>query len=332
MPSSTPTVSDHNLPQKPLTLVQVAQVPPQPKEATWLIEQLWLASGVGLLGGHAKACKTYLAAELSLAVASGKPALGRFAVPRPGPVLFFGAEDSLAALRSRFEGLAITRGCVLDHLAVFLIDVPVLRLDSAQDLKRLRVAIASCKPRLVVLDPFVRLVGRIDENSAADVSAVLGALRTIQRDLDVAILLTHHTRKSPVSHPNQAFRGSTDFAAWSDSNLLLARKDKHLVLTVEHRSAPSPEPMSLSLAQDPAPHLVAQSPHSIAATVVSASNLDPLLDDIRRHLRAAPQPLTTVEIRDRLRRRKCDVVAALERLRADRLITRTATGWKTLSQ
>ena len=329
MPSSTPTVSEHNCTSSPLTLVQVAQVPPQPKEATWLIETLWLASGVGLLGGHAKACKTYLAAELSLAVASGKPALGCFAIPRPGPVVFFGAEDSLSALRARFAGLAQARGCDLDHLAVFLIDVPVLRLDSAHDLARLRAAIASCKPRLVVLDPFVRLVGRIDENSAADVSAVLGALRALQRDLDVAILLTHHTRKSPVSQPNQAFRGSTDFAAWSDSNLLLARHKDHLVLTVEHRSAPSPQPLSLSLAQDPAPHLVSQSQSPpVSAT---ASTLDPLLDDICRQLRAASRPLTTVQIRDRLRRRKSDVVAALQRLQADRVITRTATGWQVVS-
>ena len=330
MPSSTPTAFEHNRSSNPLTLVQVARVPPQPKEATWLIEQLWLASGVGLLGGHAKACKTYLAAELALAVASGKPALGRFPIPRPGPVVFFGAEDSLSALRARFEGLAQARGCDLEQLAVFLIDVPVLRLDSPQDLARLRAAIASCKPRLVVLDPFVRLVGRIDENSAADVSAVLGALRALQRDLDVAILLTHHTRKSPVSHPNQAFRGSTDFAAWSDSNLLLARKDQHLVLTIEHRSAPAPQPLSLSLAQDPAPHLVALSPHGPAAPVDNSSNSDPLTDDIRRQLHDASRPLTTVEIRDRLRRRKSDVVAALQRLRADRLITRTGTGWQAL--
>ena len=115
MPSSTPTAFEHNRSSNPLTLVQVARVPPQPKEATWLIEQLWLASGVGLLGGHAKACKTYLAAELALAVASGKPALGRFPIPRPGPVVFFGAEDSLSALRARFEGLAQARGCDLEH-------------------------------------------------------------------------------------------------------------------------------------------------------------------------------------------------------------------------
>jgi hypothetical protein len=296
-----------------------------------LIEKLWLASGVGLLGGQAKVCKTYLAAELSLAVASGKPALGRFAVHRPGPVLFYGAEDSLSALRGRFEGLAKTRGCDFHRLAVYLIDVAVLHLDNAEDLQRLRAAIVSCQPRLLVLDPFVRLVRHIDENSAADVSTVLGALRAIQRDLDVAILLVHHARKSPVAHPNQAYRGSTDFAAWSDSNLLLARHNKTLVLTVEHRSAPSPEPLNLSLVQDPAPHLAPESSHCMPATSAAEPNLDPLLDEIRRHLQAAPRPLTTVDLRDRLRRRKCDVVAALERLRADRVITRSAAGWQFLS-
>lgn len=327
MPSSTPTVSDRSLPLHPLPLVQIAQVAPQPPEATWLIETLWLASGVGLLGGQAKVCKTYLAAELSLAIASGQPALGTFPIHRPGPVLFFGAEDSLSALRARFDGLAQTRGCDLQRLPLYLIDVPVLRLDQADDLKRLRAAIASCRPRLLVLDPFVRLVGRIDENSAADVSTVLGSLRAIQRDLDVAILLVHHARKSPVSHPNQAYRGSTDFAAWSDSNLLLARHNKQLALTVEHRSAPSPEPIHLTFIQDPAPHLAAL--HAPPAPLPSPA-LDPLLDDLRRQLQAASRPLTTLELRDRLRRRKSDVVAALERLRADRVVTRSASGWQSV--
>lgn len=329
MRSSTPMASDNDPSLQPLPLVQLAHVTPQSPETTWLIEELWLAAGVGLLGGQAKVCKTYLAAELSLAVASGRPALGQFPIHLPGPVLFFGAEDSLSALRCRFDGLAQTRGCDIQSLPVYLIDVPLLRLDQASDLKRLRVAIATCRPRLLVLDPFVRLVSRIDENSAADVSAVLGSLRAIQRDHDVAILLVHHARKSPVSHPNQAYRGSSDFAAWSDSNLLLTRPNSRLTLTVEHRSAPSPEPISLSLVQHPAPHLALTRAQPVPD---GCTPVDPLRDAICHQLQLAARPLSTVQLRDRLRRRKSDVVAALERLRADGVVIRTATGWQLISQ
>lgn len=323
MPSSTPMASRKQSVQ-PLPILRVSEIEPPPPGTPWLIENIWLAAGVGLLGGQAKVCKTYLAAELSLAVATGLHALGRYPTLLPGPVLFYGAEDSLAALRTRFDGLATTRGCDLEKLAVYLIDVPVLRLDRDEDLQRLRGAVEKCRPRLLVLDPFVRLVGNIDENSASDVSAVLGSLRAIQRDHDVAILLVHHARKSPAANPNQAFRGSSDFAAWSDSNLFLTRNAKRLVLNVEHRSAPSPEPIHLRFDQEPAPHLVPVEQSAPPAT----SEPDPLLVEIRHQLENAARPLSTVELRDHLRRRKSDVVAALEQLRSDRIVRRLPNGWQ----
>ena len=51
-----------------------------------------------------KSCKTWLALEMAVAVASGRPCLGRFPVPRPGPVLLFGAEDAPHQLKGRIEG------------------------------------------------------------------------------------------------------------------------------------------------------------------------------------------------------------------------------------
>ena len=324
MPSSTP-MACRTPPVQPFPILRVSEIEPPPPGTTWLIENLWLATGVGLLGGQAKVCKTYLAAELSLAVATGRHALGRFPTRMPGPVLFYGAEDSLAALRSRFEGLATIRGCELRELAVYLIDVPIIRLDRDEDLQRLRAAIEKCRPRLLVLDPFVRLVGNIDENSASDVSAILGSLRAIQRDHEVAILLVHHARKSPAAHPNQAYRGSSDFAAWSDSNLFLTRNAKRLILNVEHRSAPSPEPIHLRLEQEPAPHLVPLDMQSVPPT---SPEPDPLLRELRHQLENAARPFSTVELRDRVRRRKSDVVNALEQLRADGVARRVANGWE----
>jgi hypothetical protein len=322
--SSTPTACSKT-PIRPLPYRLVSEIEPQPPGTTWLIENLWLAGGVGLLGGQAKVCKTYLAAELALAVATGRDALGRFPTRTPGPVLFYGAEDNLAALRNRFEGLAKNRGCVFAELAVHLLEVPVLRLDRDNDLHGLRASIEACRPHLLVLDPFVRLVGGIDENSASDVSAVLGSLRAIQRELDVAILLVHHARKSPAATPYQAYRGSSDFSAWSDTNLFLTRKGKTLILNVEHRSAPSPEPIHLRLQLQPAPHLA---PIDVQQNTTPSADTAPIFAELRRLLKGTARPMTTVELRERLRRRKSDVVKALEQLLADGVVCRTANGWQ----
>lgn len=218
------------------------EVEPRSSEQRWLVEQLFASSSVGLLGGPPKAFKTWVAAELALAVAGGKPALGRFAAPDPGPVLFFGAEDPPPDLRIRFEGIARARGLDLARVPLLLLDVAQLRLDDPGHLERLRRTVALHAPRLLVLDPFVRLVAGLAENSARDVSAVLGALRTLQREENVTILLVHHMRKSPAAHPGQQLRGSGDFSAWADSALYLTRRHDDRVLVVEHRGAPAPPP------------------------------------------------------------------------------------------
>jgi hypothetical protein len=312
-------------PAAPLPVRHLSEVTPQPADQKWLVESLWLGAGVGILGGAPKLCKTFLAAELSVAVASGRPALGRFATPTSGPVLFFGAEDSPPALRNRFEGLLQAKSLRAAELPLYLIDVPALRLDRGPDLARLRAAVEQHRPRLLVLDPFVRIAA-IDENSAAEVSAVLASLRALQRDHDLAVLVVHHARKSPAANPVQALRGSSDFAAWSDTNLCLSRHGKHLALFIEHRSAPAPEPLTLRLATEPAPHLIV-----VDTTAADEPHQDPVDDvlhtQLLEQLRSAAQPVSTVRLRDHLGRRKADVVRALDLLRLRGCVQRTSHGW-----
>jgi len=174
--------------------------------------------------------KTWLAAELALAVASGKDALGRFPVSSQGSVLAFTAEDKPSELRDRFHAVARARSIPFQDLPVFLIDVNSLLLDDQEHLRRLRLTISKLRPKLLILDPFVRLVS-IDENSAQEVSRVLGSLRALQRDFDLAVLLVHHLRKSSSPRLGQQLRGSGDFAAWYDSGFTLFRRATTLFFT-----------------------------------------------------------------------------------------------------
>src|ERR1700730_8468054 len=72
----------------------------------WLVQGLWSDQAVGILGGEPKCCKSFLA----VSVASGTPCLRRFAVRHTGPVLLFPAEDSLALVCRRFEGICSAAG------------------------------------------------------------------------------------------------------------------------------------------------------------------------------------------------------------------------------
>jgi len=230
-----------------LHVLRAAQIiDPQAGDSRWLVEPLWSAGAVGIIGGAPKSCKTWLALELAVAVASGSPCLGRFPVATAGPALVFAAEDAPHHIKGRIEGLALARELDFSTLDVRLIVENALRLDRAEDLRRLRLTLASHRPRLLVLDPYVRLQ-RADENDARQVSTILSALRELSRTFGAAVALVHHARKNGADVPGQALRGSGDFWAWGDSNLYVARRRDGLLLTIEHRSAPAPAPLSLRL-------------------------------------------------------------------------------------
>jgi len=222
----------------------------RPEQQRWLVDRLWSDEAVGIIGGEPKCGKSFLALDLAVAVAAGIPCLRRFAVARPGRVLLYPAEDALHIVRRRLEGICAAAGISLAQLDVQVITAPSLRLDLEADRTSLDETVASLQPRLLILDPFVRL-HRIDENASGEVAPLLAFLRELQRRHAVAVMLVHHARKGAgASRAGQALRGSSEFHAWGDSNLYLRRdSDDRIVLSVEHRAAAAMQGVTLELAQ-----------------------------------------------------------------------------------
>lgn len=219
------------------------------EEHRWLVTGLWSEQAVGIVGGEPKCCKSFLALDLAVAVAGGVPCLRRFAVPRAGRVLLFAAEDALHIVRRRLEGISAAAGVALANLDIQVITAPTVRLDLDADRRNLAETVARLQPRLLILDPFVRL-HRIDENASGEVAPLLAYLRELQRRHDVAVLVVHHAKKGGGGvRAGQALRGSSEFHAWGDSNLYLRRDGDDLSLSVEHRAAPSMTPITIELAQ-----------------------------------------------------------------------------------
>ncbi len=303
-----------------LRVLRAAEIPPRPAgEPAWLIERLWGAGAVGLIGGAPKCGKSWLSLEMALSVASGRPCLGRFEVPTSGPVLVFAAEDAPLQVRERLEGLAQVRGVDFAALDVGLIVEASLRIDRPEDVARLRATVARRRPRLLVLDPYVRLQ-RVDENNSTEVSAILSSLRELSREFDLAIVLVHHARKSPADQAGQALRGSSDFHAWGDSNLYLGRRGEDLLLSVEHRAAASPPPVGLRIAADGGPVW-------LEIREVPAPPPDVPLGDQMLRVLAKQGPCWQEDLRKVLRVRKQQIIDALRGLEVSHRVLRTPQGW-----
>lgn len=223
---------------------QLARTEARPR---WLIEGLWADQAVGIVGGEPKSCKSFLVLDMAVAVASGSPCLRHFPVARTGRVLLYAAEDAPHVVRQRLEGICRLTALDLAMLDIQVITAPSLWLDSLEDQSRLRETVDQLRPTLLLLDPFVRLHRR-DENASSEVAALLGYLRNLQREFQLAIAVVHHARKAAHHlRAGQALRGSSDFHAWGDSNLYLRRRADQLSLTIEHRAAPGRTDLPLAL-------------------------------------------------------------------------------------
>lgn len=302
----------------PLPVRRPSELETVPKQHQWLIETLWSEQAVGWIAGTPKAGKSWLGLDMAVSVASGRPCLDRFAIARPGPALIFLAEDALSNIRIRLDAICQHKNLDINTLDVHVIDVPSLRLDLTTHLERLIATVVRYKPRLLLLDPLVRL-HRADENNAQEVATLLAHLRELQREHSLAIALVHHTRKAAAGQPGQGLRGSSDLHAWSDSALYLLKRKSHTDLIIEHRAAPAPPSLKLQLCLDP-PHL--EVTHGSAPPKATLEQR--LLALLHQH---RGTPITRTSIRAHLQANNQAVGDALNVLQVDGKVKRTSQGW-----
>ena len=272
----------------------------RPDTPRWLIEGLWADEAVGIVGGEPKSCKSFL---------------------------LYAAEDALQVVRRRLEGICHLNHLDLAQLDIQVITAPSLRLDTREDQNRLRQTIAQLRPRLLLLDPFVRL-HRIDENASSDVAAILANLRELQRLFHLAVVVVHHARKA-ANHlrAGQALRGSSEFHAWGDSNLYLKRKADNLTLTIEHRAAAGLNdlPLTLQGASDQLALCMLKNPPP------PKPPRSPAHEQILEALDTAESPLTFSHLRQACRMRTETFCKLLAEMQQHGKVIKTPDGYKLVS-
>lgn len=191
------------------------------EDVEWLVEGLFPARGITVLAGEAGAGKTWLAMVLARAATIGGDFLGR-AVQRM-EVLYLDRENPLSLVRSRLE--IICGPGVLRPWGSWCSEEPPLIGDP------LLVEFAKQGP-LIVFDSLIRFHSA-DENSASEMSRVMGQLRALAT-AGATVVVLHHKAKTETS----SYRGSSDIVAGADAVFALAKREDLLELrTVKNRFA-----------------------------------------------------------------------------------------------
>lgn len=189
-------------------------------EVEWLIEG-WLPTGLTFLVGKSKIGKSWLALDLAIEIAAGRPVFGKVRTSKCD-VLYIALEDHPNRMKSRVDKMLgfqeYTTNVTFTHSWPTLDNGGLERMGSYLDTH------SAC--RLIFVDIFVRIRGTPDGRAGVyqqDYQDVV-PLQKFANDRKVAIVLLHHTRKQEASDPFDSVSGSTGLMGAADTTMILTRR------------------------------------------------------------------------------------------------------------
>jgi RecA-family ATPase len=206
----------------------------------WIVEG-YLPEGFSVLAGRQKLGKTWLAIDISLAVACGGVAMGAIEVEQ-GDVLYLDMENGERRIQRRIDAL-YPDGRSRPDLSRLEWATEALPLDKGliEALDDWRRSVRN--PRLVVIDVLQRIkpAGTATRNAYENDYSIWSPLQNWATQHGVAVLGLHHTKKGGADDPLEALSGSNGLSACADTTLVLDRDGNGITLYVRGRDVDEKE-------------------------------------------------------------------------------------------
>ena len=186
---------------------------------TYLVKGLLSSGAMSVIYGPSNSGKTFFALDLAYHIAIGAPWRGRRVVQ--ASVLYLAAEGGTGVL-NRISALKHRHGVCDVPMAVKRAGMDLLH-DQA-DLQHIADLAAQVKarnpqaPLLIVIDTLSRIMAGGDENSAADMTALIRNVDGIRELTGAHIVLVHHTGKDAA----KGARGHSSLRAATDTEIEVA--------------------------------------------------------------------------------------------------------------
>jgi hypothetical protein len=248
----------------------LAELMDGPTTINWIVESIIPPGGLVYMPGNSGVGKTWLILTLIIAIATGRPWLGKFKV-KQGPVLVVDRENSDLLLRIRL--MKILKAMGLDpkdvpiHFLIrqmkedgTIVSEPPIDLTPNQDgtpsesLTLLYNTAYVIKPVLLVFDSFSRMHS-LDDSKQQDMSKIERQLRKLL-EVSQAILPTHHITKAGARSKEvsgQDARGSGDIRAGGDLFLMVSSHEEGIQVSPDKERWTEPlKPFLVSLTFDKA--------------------------------------------------------------------------------
>jgi hypothetical protein len=180
-----------------------------------------LAEGLTILAGKPKKGKSYLALDMSLAIAVGRQAFMHFPTEK-AQVLYVSLEDGERRLQRRL--LAIQPNLATPHGLDFLYTFPRLGEGALEALAHYAQTY-----QVIIIDVIGRILptqtqARKSLSEYQEITDVLGPIQQLAQHNRIAIMMIDHLRKASVEDDGDAIMGSQGKIGAADHALIYGRK------------------------------------------------------------------------------------------------------------
>ncbi len=182
-----------------------------------------IPEGLTILGGRPKLGKSWLAANVCLAVATGGAVLGQEC--EQGDALYLALEDNERRLKDRFGKLLPPIKSLRPDISrlAYMTEAPRMNAGLIQALDMWRTTIED--PRLIVIDTLAMVrppKGRNQGDYEADYAA-LSPLQLYASEHRVGIIVVTHVRKAEAADPLEMISGTNGLTGAGDTVMVLNR-------------------------------------------------------------------------------------------------------------
>jgi hypothetical protein len=200
------------------------------EEVDWLVEGVIAGDQPTIFGAKQKSLKTTLLADLAVALATGTPWLGKFAIPHQRRVLFITGESSdkgsMKRIRRAVESRGLGREDLGDELRIETVNFP--NLPSEEDCFAVRSVVQKLKIEVVIVDPLYMGLQGINASNLMEVGPSLR--RFMECCKPAAIILAHHVKKTTNydDAPNLEDLSQAGIAEFAGNYWMMGRLSEYL--------------------------------------------------------------------------------------------------------
>lgn len=198
---------------------RVGQLEIKPND--WLIRNFIERDAFSLIYGPSASCKSFIAIDLALCVATGTSWHGK--KTKEGAVFYISGEGTRGFVK-RTQAWSNKKDICIKDAPIFLSQhaVPLMSENSALEvINKIDITLKESKliPELIVIDTLHNCFDG-NENDASDMGAFLRCLSTFKQKFSCSIIIVHHSGK--VS--STTARGSSSLRAGVDAEYQVTRK------------------------------------------------------------------------------------------------------------